>query len=59
MLQGLQVGSAAHVKTLRRDRIGDYLVEDAWPLHDFVERARASLNSSDGDAYQKMIHGSQ
>ncbi|KAK9799013.1 hypothetical protein WJX73_005582 [Symbiochloris irregularis] len=38
---GQKVGSAAHVRTLRRDRIGAYLVKDAWPLHDLIERARA------------------
>jgi len=45
---GLELGNGACLKSLRRTRIGDFKVEDAWQLEDLKN---AIINS--GDAYQE------
>ena len=39
MLQGQKLGSAAHVTELRRERIGEHSVADAWVLQDLIASA--------------------
>lgn len=38
-VQGQKVGSCAYVRELRRDRSGEFRVEDAWQLDDLIDRA--------------------
>ena len=46
MLQGTSVHSAAHLVALRRTRIGQYHVDDAWTMTDFLAAAAgAKMNA--------------
>ena len=40
-LQGKAAGSAAHLVALRRERIGEHDVADAWQVADLVAAASA------------------
>lgn len=49
--KGEAVRSAAHLVALRRERIGEHSVEDAWQLPDFVaaiQREREALGLAPG-----------
>ena len=35
---GLALGSGAHLTALRRTRIGEFLLKDAWELDELMER---------------------
>jgi len=37
--QGQSLGSAAHLRSLRREAIGDFSVEDAWDFQRLLELA--------------------
>jgi len=43
---GIELGSGAYLVGLRRTRIGDLLVEDAWALDDFMEKFRIDATKS-------------
>lgn len=44
---GIALESGGYLVGLRRTRIGDLLVEDAWALDDFIEKFRANATNSD------------
>ena len=46
---GCELGNGACLKTLRRTRIGDFKVEDAWQLEDLKQ---AIIES--GEEYRKL-----
>jgi tRNA pseudouridine55 synthase len=39
---GASLGTHAHLTALRRESIGDHLVDNAWPLDEFIAAARAA-----------------
>ena len=47
-LQGRAVGSAAHLTALRRERIGEHDVVDAWQMPDLVAAAAAARERASG-----------
>ena len=49
MLQGLRLGTVAHLIALRRSAIGDVSVEDAWPLDDLVQTINTKRWGSESD----------
>lgn len=40
---GLALGSGAHLTTLRRTRIGEYLLKDAWELEELMDEIKSKV----------------
>lgn len=45
--QGEALGCGAHLTALRRERIGEHSVADAWVLSDLVDAAREARETQD------------
>ena len=57
-VQGQKLGTCAYVRELRRDRSGEFRVEEAWQLDDLVDRAWERGLPRYQDRKMKTVHES-
>ena len=54
---GLALNSGAHLTALRRTKIGDFLLNDAWELEELMAHIRKSYGTASGSGDDEKQEG--